>query len=290
MPAMAKIVITGATGTIGQEVARALLAAKQDVRIVARDPNKVTELKELGAEVVAGDLEDKASLERAFQGGDRLFLLTGFVEDCVPQVKNAVEAAKAAGVSFILRMSAAGADPNSPHVLAKHHGTSEDLVKDSGLRWAVIRPNFFMDNVLNYTGSTIKAQSAFYGAAGEGKSAYVSSRDVGESAAAILQDPEKHAGKTFDLSGGEAVSEADVARFASEAAGREIKYINLSSDDFRGGAASNGLPGWMVDAMVGLENIKANSWAAGTSTSVQDLTGRPPETFKQYFERNKARF
>ncbi|HLM72809.1 MAG TPA: SDR family NAD(P)-dependent oxidoreductase, partial [Polyangiaceae bacterium] len=150
---MAKIVITGATGTIGQEVARALLEAKEDVRILARDPSKVSELQRLGAEVVAGDLDDQASLERALQGAERLFLLTGFVESCVPQVRNAVEAAKAAGVRFILRMSAAGADPNSQFSLAKHHGESEDLVKGSGLAWAVIRPNFFMDNLLNYAGA-----------------------------------------------------------------------------------------------------------------------------------------
>jgi uncharacterized protein YbjT (DUF2867 family) len=286
---MAKIVITGATGTIGQEVARALLAAKEDVRILARDPGKVSELQGLGAEVVAGDLDDQASLERALQGAERLFLLTGFVENCVPQVKNAVEAAKAARVRFILRLSAPGADANSPSPLAKHHGESEDLVKGSGLAWAIVRPNFFMDNLLNYSGASIKAGGAFYGAANEGKTAYVSSRDIGESAAAILRDPEKHAGKTFDLSGGEAVTEADVARFASEAAGREIKYVNLTPEDLRNGFTSNGVPGWMTDALVGLELVKANSWAAGTSNAVQELTGRPPETFKAFFERNKAR-
>ncbi|HLM72312.1 MAG TPA: hypothetical protein VK459_06465, partial [Polyangiaceae bacterium] len=114
-------------------------------------------------------------------------------------------------------------------------------------------------------------------------------RDVGESAAAILRDPEKHAGKTFDLTGGEAVSEADVARLAGEAAGREIKYLNLKPEDLRNGFIVNGVPAWMADAMIGLEFIKANSWAAATSNAVQELTGRPPETFKAYFERNKAR-
>jgi uncharacterized protein YbjT (DUF2867 family) len=286
---MAKIVITGATGTIGQEVARALLEAKEEVRIVARDPSKVSELQRLGAEVVAGDFDDQASLEKAFQGAERLFLLTGFVENCVPQVRNAVEAAKAAGVRFILRMSAAGADASSQFSLASHHGESEDLVKGSGLGWAVIRPSFFMDNLLNYAGASLKASSAFYGAANEGKSAYVSSRDVGESAAAILRDPSRHAGKIYDLTGGEAVSEAEIARLASEAAGREIKYVNLAADDFRKGIVGSGAPDWIADAMVGLESIKANGWSAGTTNAVQELTGRPPETYKAFFERNKAR-
>lgn len=286
---MAKIVITGATGTIGQEVVRALLEAKEDVRVVTRYPGKVSDLQRLGAEVVEGDLDYPPSLAKAFQGAERLFLLTGFVEDCVPQVRNAALAAKAAGVRFILRMSAAGADPTSQFSLAKHHGESEDLVKGSGLAWAVIRPNFFMDNLINYAGATLKSDAMFYGAANEGKTAYVSSRDVGESAAAILRDPEKHAGKTFDLTGGEAVSEADVARLASEAAGREIKYLNLKPEDLRNGFIVNGVPAWMADAMIGLESIKANSWGAATSSAVQELTGRPPETFKAFFERNKAR-
>lgn len=286
---MAKIVITGATGTIGQEVAQALLAKKADLRVVVRDPSKVKDLAEAGAEVVAADLDDAASLERAFQGAERLFLLTGFVENCVPQVTNAVEAAKKAGVRFILRMSAAGADASSPMSLGRHHGEAENVVKESGLSWAVIRPTFFMDNLLTYSGGSVKAQGAFYGAAKEGRSAYVSARDVGESAAAILADADKHAGQTYVLTGGEAVSEADVARLASEAAGREIKYVDLPPEHLRNGVVSSGAPGWMADALVGLEGVKANGWAEATTTAVQDLTGRAPETNKAFFERQKAR-
>lgn len=286
---MAKIVITGATGTIGREIVRALLAAKEDVRVVVHEPGGGADLQKLGAEVVVGDLDDQASLERAFKGGERLFLLTGFIENCVSEVKNAVEAAKASGLRFILRSSAAGADPSSPFLLPRHHGESEELVKNSGLGWAIIRPNFFMDNLLNYSGASIKATSMYYGAANEGKTAYVSARDIGESAAAILRDPEKHAGKTYVLTGGEAITEADVARLASEAAGREIKYINLKPEELRGGAVASGAPEWMADALVGLEYVKANGWAATPSGAVQDLTGHPPETFKAFLERNKAR-
>jgi uncharacterized protein YbjT (DUF2867 family) len=286
---MAKIVITGATGTVGQEVVRALLALKEDVRIVARDPSKVSELQKLGAEVVPGDLNDRGSLEKAFEGAERLFLLTGFIENCVPQVKNAVEAAKAAGVRFILRMSAPGADPTSQFSLSRHHGESENLIKESGVSWAILQPNFFMDNLLTYSADSLKQAGAFYGAANEGRSSYVSSRDIGESAAAILRDPEKHAGKTFNLTGGEAVSEADVAKIASEVVGREIKYVNISPDDLRKGALGSGAPEWMADALVGLEFIKSNSWAAPTTTTVEELTGHPPETYRAFFERNKAR-
>lgn len=286
---MAKIVITGATGTIGQEVARALIAAKEDVRIVARDPSKVSELQKLGAEVVKGDLDDRASLEEAFKGAERLFLLTGFIENCVPQVKAALEAAKAAGVRFVLRMSAPGADATSQSSLSRHHGESEAAVKESGLQWAILQPNFFMDNLLNYSAGSIKATSAFYGAANEGKTSYVSSRDIGESAAAILRDPEKHAGKTFFLTGGEALSEADVARLASEAAGREIKYVNIPPEELKKGALGGGAPEWMADAVVGLEFVKSNSWGAATTNTVEELTGRKPESYRAFFERNKAR-
>lgn len=286
---MAKIVITGATGTIGQEVAKALLAKKADVRVLVRDPNKAGDLKALGAEVVAGDLDNPASLEEALRGAASLFLLTGFIENCVPQVKNAVEAANKAGVQFILRMSAAGADPSSPAALARHHGESEELVKASGLRWAVIRPGFFMDNLLNYTGGSLQRDGAFYGAAKDGKTAYISSRDVGESAAAILSNPDKHAGAVYTLTGGEALSESDVASLVGQVSGREIKYVDLSSDDLRKGVLSSGAPDWVADALAGLEGVKANGWASGTTNVVEELTGRPPETFRAFLERNKAR-
>jgi uncharacterized protein YbjT (DUF2867 family) len=286
---MSKILVTGATGTIGKEVVRALRAKNLAVRAGARTPAKLEALEKLGAEVVSLDFENPASVKAAFQGVDRLFLLTPFVEHPIAMVEAALAAAKAAGVRFVLRMSASGADPNAPAPLPREHGLSEKLVKESGLSWAIIQPNFFMDNFLNYSADSIKGQNAVYGASGTGKVTYVSSADVGAVAAEILANPEKHASKTYAITGGEAVTDAEAAATISEVLGREIKFVGMSGDDYGAALRSFQLPGWMVDALVFLEaGVKANGWAAQTATTVKDLTGREPERLRSFIERNKS--
>lgn len=285
---MSKILVTGATGTIGKEVVRALRAKNLTVRAGARSPEKLDALKKLGAEVVALDYNDPASVAAAFQGVDRVFLLTPFVEDPIPLVKGAVEAAKKAGVRFILRMSAAGADASSPGKLSRDHGLGENLVKDSGIPWAIIQPTFFSDNFINYSGDSIKGQSAVYGASGTGKVGYVSSSDVGAVAAEILASPEKHTSKSYVITGGEAVTDEQAVRTLSEVLNREIKFVNMPARDYEAALRSFQLPGWQVDGLLFLESIKAQGWAEATVTTVKDLTGREPERLRSYFERNKA--
>jgi uncharacterized protein YbjT (DUF2867 family) len=287
---MTKILVTGATGTIGKQVVRALRERGLDVRAGARTPESLQDLKALGAETVRIDWDDQASLEAAFAGIDRVFLLTPFVEDDLPHVKAGVAAARAAGVSFILRMSAAGADPSSPAALPRHHGQGENLVKESGIRWAVIQPNFFQDNFVNYQAGSIKAQGAFYGAGGEGKTAYISSSDVGASAAAILAAPDKHGSQTYVLTGPEALSDGEAARLLGALLGREVKFVNLGPDDLAAGLRSQGTPEWQVQALLFLETVKANGWASAVSPAVEQITGRAPENVRSFLERNKARF
>jgi uncharacterized protein YbjT (DUF2867 family) len=287
---MSKILVTGATGTIGKEVVRALRAKNLEVRAAARTPEKLESLKKLGAEVVALDFDNPASVKAAFQGVDRVFLLTPFVQHSEPLVKGALQAAKEAGVRFVLRMSAAGADLNSPSALSREHGLGEQLVKESGIPYAIIQPTFFMDNFHNYSGASIKGQGAVYGAAGTGKVAYVSSADVGAVAAEILANPDKHASKTYPITGGEAVTEAEAIATLSEVLGREIKYVNMSSQDYDAALRQWGVPGWQVDGLVFLESIKANGWAAATVPTIKDLTGREPERLRSFLERHKSQF
>lgn len=285
---MSKILVTGATGTIGKEVVRALRAKNLEVRAGARTPEKLEGLKKLGAEVVALDFENPASVKAAFQGVDRVFLLTPFVQDPLPLVKGALQAAKEAGVRFVLRMSAAGADPNSPGTLAREHGLGENLVKESGIAWAVIQPIFFMDNFHNYSAQSIKGQSAVYGAAGTGKTAYVSSADVGAVAAEILANPDKHASRTYSITGGEAVTDEQAVAAISEVLGREIKFVNMSGPDYDTALRQWGVPGWQAEGLVFLEAVKANGWASQTASTVKDLTGREPERLRSFLERNKS--
>jgi uncharacterized protein YbjT (DUF2867 family) len=287
---MTKILVTGATGTIGKQVVRALRERGLAVRAGARTPESLRDLAALGAETVRIDWDDRASLAAAFAGVDRVFLLTPFVEDDLPYVKAALAAAREAGVSFLLRMSAAGADASAPAALPRHHGQGENLVKDSGIRWAVIRPSFFQDNFANFQSGSIKAQGAFYGAGGAGKTAYVSSADVGASAAAILAEPDEHVGQTYLLTGPEALSDGEAAGLISAVIGRKVEFVNLPPDGLAAGLRSQGAPEWQVQALLFLEHVKANGWASAVSPAVQQITGRSPEGLRSFLERNQQRF
>lgn len=286
---MSKILITGATGTIGSAAAHAALEAGLDVRIGVRRPDKARAYADRGAHVVPLDYEKPDAVEAAFDGVERVFLLTPFVEDFLSLVRPAVEAAKTAGVKHMVRMSALGADPGSEDGLSRQHGESEQLVKNSGLGWTIIQPTFFMDNVVNYQGEAIKAQGAFYGASRGGKTAYVASADVGAVVARLLADPARHAAETHVLTGPEPLADEEVARILTDVLGRDVKYVDLEPDQFAAGMVQNGLPRWAASHMVALEGVKAQGWAARVSPSVEKILGRPAEPFRSFAERHVDR-
>lgn len=283
------ILVTGATGTVGRQVAASLARAGARVRAAVRNPAAAEDLRDAGVELVAFDFEDAASVRTAVDGVGRIFLLTPFVQDSGALVRAVVGAAKDAGVEFILRMSALGADPQSDFALARDHGQAENLVKDSGIDWAVLQPTFFMDNVVHYGGATIARDGALYGAAGEGRAAYVSTGDIADVAAAILQAPTEHRGQTYVVTGAKAHSDAELAAAVSEALAKPVRAIALSPEQQREGLLGMGTPPWMVDALVGLESVKRNGWAAGTTSVVSDVLGRAPESLTAFLQRNRAR-
>lgn len=280
------ILVTGATGTIGSEVVRALKAKGANVKAGVRDPEQAK--KNLGVEGVAVDFSDVKLLTQAFQGVERLFLVTPFVEHFTPLVQNAVSAAKAAGVKFILRLSAFGADANSQDGLARQHGQSEVMLKESGIAWTSIQPTFFQSNVLVYQGGALKANKAFYGASNGGKVSYISPADIGEAAATILTNPTPHNGKIYVLTGPEPLTDDEVAKKLSEVAGTNISYVNLTPEQYMQGMLSAQTPEWMARHIVDLDAVKANGWAAAVTPDLKNIIGHAGETMDSYLRRNRS--
>ena len=286
---MTQILITSANGTVGTATIRALRAAGVAVRAGLRSPEKGQALAELGAEVVRWDYTAPETMRSALADIDRLFLVTPWVPEMTDLVAAAVQAANQAGVKFVLRSSGAGANPDAPVALPRQHGIGERLVRESGIPAAVIRPTFFMDNLINYAGATIRVEGAFYGAANDGKVAYISSRDIGRVAAAILQEPAEHQGKLYELTGPQALTEAEAAERLAAALGKPVKYVNLTPDQLAGGLRSHGVPDFMVEGLVFLESVKAQGWAAQVSPAVAQITGRPAESLSDFLRREAQR-
>ncbi|MBA2542161.1 MAG: SDR family oxidoreductase [Deltaproteobacteria bacterium] len=277
---MTTILVTGATGTIGANVVSELQKLGAKVRVATRDTSKAPK----GTEAVDFAWDDAAKVAQAVAGVDAVFLLTPLVENSVPYVQTLVDAAKKAGVKKIVKLSAGGAD-NPSFDLLKRHTEGEQVVRDSGIAWVALRPNFFMTNFVAYYPPD--AEGAIYLPTGEGKAAWMDPRDVAEVAALALTKPDWD-NRALELSGPAALSVADVAQLLSTVSGRTIRHVDVPESAAKSAMEGMQLPGWMVEGMLGLHGVVKQGWAATPTTTVKDVTGHAPRTFEAFAKENAS--
>jgi uncharacterized protein YbjT (DUF2867 family) len=273
--------ITGGTGTAGREIIRQLAGSgATGVRALVRDPSKASFVRDAGFEVVAGDFDKPDTLAPALEGVERALLLTPPSPHTFEQQRAFIEAAKRAGTRRVVKFSAFGADSAAPEGFGKWHGQAEDLLKESGLGWTILQPNFFMQNLLGQAGS-IAGQGVIYQPLGDARASFIDVRDIAAVAARALTE-DGHEGKTYILTGPEALSYTDVAAKLSEATGRNITYVAITPEQFRQGALAQGLPEWLVGALERLNEIFAAGYAAEVTDEVRRVGQREPITFDQF--------
>jgi uncharacterized protein YbjT (DUF2867 family) len=282
------IVVTGATGQIGSEVVRQLAEKGEKVHPLIRDPKKAAALSHPNVMFVMGDLTDPKSLDAAFKGAQKLFLLTSAAPNQVELQHNAIEAAKRAGIQHVVKLSAMGANKDAQVNLGRWHYQTEEELKKSGMKWTILQPHFFMQNVAMMAGS-IKGQGAIYAPVKDGKLAMVDLRDIAAVAVAALTEP-GHEGQTYVITGGEALSFQDVARQISEATGKPVKYVDIPPEDARKAMLGMGMPSWAVDDMVGMYGFFAAGYGAATTDVIQKAAKAKPRTFAQFAKENAEVF
>src|SRR6185437_1274498 len=225
------LLVFGPTGKIGSEVVRLLARAGVSARAFARDPAKVS-LPDLGGrpsvEVVRGDLEDRASVERAVAGIEAAFLVTAS-NPAYELV--AIEAARAAGVRKIVKVSSMAIDRDPEDRIARGHATAEQALKASGMAWTLLRPGMFAQNFLAFAESVRRA-NRIVTSAGQGRAAPIDARDIAAVGVQTLLDP-KHDGQTYVLTGPEAVSYADAAHAIGAAIGKRVEYMDVPPEETR---------------------------------------------------------
>ncbi len=288
-----KIVVTGVTGTVGGEVARALLAEGVPFRAMVRDRAKAGDLSRAGVEVVDGAYEDPEGLVTAFAGMNCLFLVSPLVPQLEDFEGNAVQAAARAGVRHVVKLSTAGvaqdvADGATVPRQYPLHRRSEERLERSGLVFTHLRPGPFMQNTLNFAPS-IAAEALFRGAWGDGRMGYVDVRDVAKVAVAVLRGDD-HGGKVYELTGPEALSAADVAHRLSAAIGREVRYVDVPSEGIRHAMLSRGMPKWFVEAMVEVMEHTRDHAAGRVTQAVSELTGHPARSYDDFAREFSFRF
>jgi uncharacterized protein YbjT (DUF2867 family) len=282
------ILVTGAGGTVGSEVVRQLQSAGATFRAAYHSADKAAAAKAKGIDAVAIDYDKPETLRDALRGVDKLFLLSNGGATQIEQETRAAEAAKAAGVKHIVKLSVWGAEGEG-FSFAKIHRAAEKAIEKTGLAWTFLRPNGFMQNMANYNGASIKGQGAFYGSVGNTKISHVNVKDIAAVAVKTLTEP-GHENKAYTLSGPEALTYQEVAQKIGKAAGREVKYVDLPDDQLKGGMVGAGIPAQYADAIVDLNRYYRKDTASKVTDDVKRVTGRAPISFDQYAKESAGAF
>jgi NAD(P)H dehydrogenase (quinone) len=273
-------VVTGVTGGLGGRVARRLAGRGVAQRLVARDPGRAPELAR--AEVVAASYDDRDSLRRAFAGGRTLFMVSASEDpDRLRLHANVVGAAADAGLERIVYTSFFGAAPDCTFTFGRDHWHTEELIRGSGLRFTFLRDNLYLD----FLPLLVGADGVIRGPAGDGRVAAVTRDDIAEVAVAALADG-GHDGRSYDLTGPEALTMAEIAEQLSRSTGRTIAYHPETLEEAYASRASYGAPDWEVDGWVTTYVAIANGELETVSDDVAAVAGHPPTGLAEFLRDN----
>lgn len=264
--------ITGATGQLGRLIIEKLKSKTNPADLVAlvRSPEKATDL---GIEVRKFDYNNAEELAESLKGIDHLMLVSASeIGKRVSQHSNVIEAAKKAGVKWIVYTSLLNAD-NSTLSLAGEHRETEAMLKSSGIPYTILRNGWYTENYTASIPNTIKA-GVLLGSAGEGKISSATREDFAEAAAMVLVN-EEHKGKTYELAGDEAYTLKDLAAEISRQAGKDIQYNNLPEADYAEKLLSFGLPEGFAKAIAGFDAEASKDQLYSNSKDLSKLIGRP---------------
>lgn len=278
------ILVTGATGNIGQQVVKHLVANGANVYAGSRMGKSIA-----GAPGRSVNFEDPASLEKALQGIDRLFLLLPLVPRKLEMARTALNAAKAAGVRFVMRSSGAGANAQSPWAMPRLQGEIDQLVLDSGIDHAIVRPSTFMQNFINFYGDMIKNGTVYLSHA-QGKTSFVDVADIAAISAMILVNPNIHKGQIYTLTGPQALSVQEALDIVQAEVGHSITYVPVSEDAALESMKEIGMDDWSIQVMSSFNQITAAGWAAELSLDVARLTGKEPRDFELFAKENASQW
>ncbi len=259
------------------EVARQLIAAGERPRLLVRNLDKARAFATT-ADLVRGALDDVASLRAAMHGVDHLFMIsTG--TNAVALEANVVDAAVAEGVKHVVKLSVISAE--APAItFARWHHAAEEKLKASGLAWTMLRPGNFMTNALGWA-PTIKADGNIHQPTGTGTWAAIDPADIAAVAVRALTSA-GHEGKEYTLTGSEALDGAGYAAILTRVLGKTVTFVDVPPD-----AAKSAMLG---DALLDLLAAMKAGYTGAVTDTVQQVLGRPANTFESWATRNAAAF
>ena len=276
------ILVTGATGTVGREVVSSLLKRGIAVRVGSRDPDKAATFareQTWNVEVAQFDYGDEASMREALRDVDGVFLVTTTTVHAPEAVLGPfLQVAKEAEVEHIVRLSGM----RTLEEPSRLHREAEKLIEASIIPYTHLRPNFFMQNFNTFYAKSIK-KGGFYLPAGNGKVSFIDTRDVGEVAAVAFTET-GHEGKTYTLTGGEALTHGEVANVLSDVLGYKVTYVSLSDEQTYESMRKLGRPDAAIAGIIDLYKPAKDGSAGKIGSETETLLGHAPTSFRQYAE------
>jgi len=282
------ILVIGATGNIGAEVTRQLVAKGVGVQALVRDKAKAEAVLGTKVHLVAGDLSRPETVAAAMDGADKLFLVTPLHLDQIAMKSVAIQAAKLAGVKHIVMSTGIGAGPDAGVEIGRWHGKNQEEVKATGVAYTFLQPTFFMQNMLMFAGA-IREQGAFFMPLGDSKVSWVDARDIAQVGVVALTEA-GHENKEYPITGGEAVSCAEMATILSDVLGKGVNYVDVPLTAAKEGMMSAGMPEKLADMMNELYALGPAGHLAYVADTVEAVTGRRARTFRQFAEDHATAF
>jgi NAD(P)H dehydrogenase (quinone) len=303
---MTKYVISGASGSLGGKITARLLEtiAPENLTLVTRTPQKLEALKQRGVTVHPGDYNNPAALERAYAGSDVLMMISSMaVTERIPEHRNAINAAKAAGIKHIVYTSTAGIHPQNPTLSASDHIVTEDDLRRCGMGTTIMRNACYAEVFPTVAAQPVLRSGEWVQVEGNGKLAPISKDDIARTAVACLLDPARHDGAVYEITGPDLVSFRDIAAMTSEVYGAPIQYRSVSIDERYEMLDAMGVPRKFTDGMDG--HPDAHLWCSEEMVTadiafqagyhgilthhVEFITGEKPARLRDVFERCKGK-
>ncbi|MBM7634257.1 MULTISPECIES: SDR family oxidoreductase [Bacillales] len=282
---MSKIVITGATGELGQLVVQHLLekVPANQIAVSVRNVEKASKFADQGIEVRYGDYDDPSSLEKAFAGASKLLLISTPQDDSVVRIRkhvDAIEAAKKAGVKHLLYTSFAAVDKGAFPPLGDVHSATEYTLRASGLSTTILRNAFYQEVFVNESLQSFVDSGVIVTSAGKGKVNTVERNDLALAAATVLAG-EGHEDKVYELASSETWNYDELANILSDVSGKNVTHQSMSDSEALERMVNSGVPEGFAHFQIALYNSIADGNEGNASSDLEDLIGRKPTSIRE---------
>ena len=284
--------VVGATGNTGRAVVNELKSLGEDPVCVVRNSEKAKEVLGADTRIAIAELNDRGAMEGALAGTKRVFIVTGHNPQSAEQQINVIDAAKAVGAEYVVKVSGGRAvtGPNVESVNGRAHYQIEEHLKACGLQWCILSPGLFMQNMLGQAANIKNEGKIILPWAKDLPVALIDVRDTGALGARVLLDPGKHAGKVYAFTG-DSTTYGAFASVISDVLGKPVTYVAITFEQAEQGMRVGGMLEWLAAHLIAMARAGSNGAFSKENTQpVRDIVGRAPITTRQFVQDYRGAF